>query len=149
MLFEVKVENSAGQSLRRRPITTALGLEYQYQTAVTHVEKDPQTSVTNTMWKDSTGPMEATRIKFANAGNYPFVWFSPDIDYALDISFTRRCGSKDISVAFTLTHDAFPDYEVIVDGKVSSFPTKDDGPSVSNLGGVQDNRDEGSVELHE
>jgi len=75
--------------------------------------------------------MGSTKFKITNAGNYPFVPLSPNIDYTLSLVFTKV--GVDVEITGVFYHDYFPDYEVIINGKVFSYPTNDKGPGIVNL----------------
>jgi len=75
----------------------------------------------------------------ANAA-YPFIWpqwLSPDIDYTIGLAFTRNPNGS-VFVECHGVHDAFPAYEIIINGNVvyEHRPT-DPGPTPMNLGGVR------------
>jgi RHS repeat-associated protein len=84
----------------------------------------------------SKPPCKSTiRIK-ASAG-YPFVPFSPNIDY--DVTFTFWVSGKDtVVIEFSGTHNKFPDYEaILVKGSnrqvIYSRQSPDSGPTPGNL----------------
>ena len=81
--------------------------------------------------RDTCSTKETTQFVVSASGNYPFIKLSPDIDYNLTIAFSRT--PSGIFITFGFVHNLFPDYEVIVDGVVFSYPTLGKGPGLINL----------------
>jgi YD repeat-containing protein len=75
-----------------------------------------------------------SRIAFSASAGYPFVVVAPNIDY--NVQFHFHALADRVNVQVNGKHDAFPDYEVVVDGTVIySYTSPYSGPSPWNLGG--------------
>jgi hypothetical protein len=78
-----------------------------------------------------------SRIRIQASAGYPFVPFSPNIDY--DVTFTFWVTSKDtVLIEFSGTHNKFPDYEAIIEKGsnrqvIYSRQSPDSGPTPGNL----------------
>jgi RHS repeat-associated protein len=75
-----------------------------------------------------------TRIETGAGASYPFSSFAPSINLDMSFAITRyRDGS--VGLIITGSHNEFPAYEIIVNGKVvyEDYPTSS-GPGLGNLG---------------
>jgi RHS repeat-associated protein len=78
-----------------------------------------------------------SKISIKASAGYPFVPFSPNIDY--DVTFTFWVTSKDtVLIEFSGTHNKFPDYEAIIEKGsnrqvIYSRQSPDSGPTPGNL----------------
>jgi hypothetical protein len=74
-----------------------------------------------------------TKVILQASGSYPFIDGGPDIDYKF-IVYMWKHNSDEVEVRIGYDHNTFPNYEVIVDGRVLyKFDTQDTGPSIFNL----------------
>ncbi|MCX7398047.1 MAG: choice-of-anchor D domain-containing protein [Planctomycetales bacterium] len=81
--------------------------------------------------------------------SYPFSWVAPEINY--DIAFTFESVAQNATkINFAGWHDAFPAYEIIINGEVVyEFRSPDPGPTPLNLGGFYTKNVSGSVVIYQ
>jgi RHS repeat-associated protein len=123
---EVNVKHKAGVSRRRTIIDHPGKRFWDYQEKVTTVTK-------SSSFQNGTNGKCSTRVTVEASGNYPFAEISPDIDYKFLIYFiiTDR---DTIVTKVGYNHNSFPDYEVLIDGRIAhKHATKDPGPGMWNL----------------
>jgi hypothetical protein len=97
---------------------------------------------------DGTGNRSNVSVVLIKAwGNYPFTTGSPDIDYDVAFAFERRKDGT-VGVRFVGWHDAFPAYEIIINGQIGAqhYP-EDAGPGILNLYGYKTVNFAGSTTL--
>ena len=74
-----------------------------------------------------------TDVDVYNAGNYPFVRMSPEIDYDMRFAFTRLAAGT-VRVDLTGLHDRFPDFEAYADmSLIYKRVAPSSGPTLINL----------------
>lgn len=80
--------------------------------------------------------------------SYPFSLVAPEINY--DIAFTFESVAQNATkINFAGWHDAFPAYEIIINGDVVyEFRPPDPGPTPLNLGGFYTKNVSGSVVIY-
>lgn len=78
------------------------------------------------------------QIEIVGSAAYPFSRFAPNIDYHVIFTFLRLDGKR-VKVSFQGAHNLFPDYELIINGKlIWKYTTLDRGPSLVNLNRSRD-----------
>lgn len=94
---------------------------YSKSTTVSHRE--------NAADKSSTESEVTTKA----SSSYPFKAVTPDIDYTLVFNFKRDPAGK-TEVNCEITHNNFPYYELLLNGKDEwKFSSPDPGPGIWNL----------------
>jgi RHS repeat-associated protein len=85
---------------------------------------------TSAPWAGQVGDQWMLHID--GAGNYPYSQVGPNIDYALDLNVIDKGDS--LQLVGTFQHDAFPNYEVIIDTQSPvMYDTRYDGPGFVDL----------------
>jgi hypothetical protein len=81
------------------------------------------------------GPTGKSMVAIAAGASYPFVYIAPEINY--DVAFTfEKVEKNGTKINFGGWHDAFPAFEIIINGEVvHCFYSPDEGPTPWNLGG--------------
>jgi len=76
----------------------------------------------------------SSTVETKGSAAYAFMpHLSPDIDYKLNLTFTRNAGGG-VDVSAVIEHNLFPFYEFIVNGKILwTFSSKDKNPNLKNL----------------
>lgn len=122
--------------------TSAPSESYRVQTTTTYQVN----AFRNTLQQDAAddsyhtesrhdGPTGKSLVEFETGSSYPFR-NGPQINYDLAFTFERLSNGETMVRVFGW-HDAFPAYEIIINGTVVGqyYPT-DPGPTILNLGGV-------------
>jgi hypothetical protein len=131
----IKADTDTGISYRRRtviiwPGVRAWEIQRGKQTDITHLER---VSDKNERLGDAI--ILKSYITLEAAAAYPFVAFSPEIDYKFVFEFRMvPWKPNDMYASVSFDHNQFPDYEALVNNKlIYKYATSDKGPGFWNL----------------